>query len=421
MQFLQNQIKQLLTLIIALIGLILSPSISCAQTYYVATTGSNSNNCTAAQTITTPKQTLASALACLTAAGSTLMIRGGSFTENISSTQITVSGTSYANAVTIQAYPGEAVTLNGNITLSTPSTGVTRQYWIFKEIIVRGVAYIGGGGAGGTINNIKFDGLTVGGASSGAKIDDYRVVQIGGDDGAGTDSWITNSIMQHCAYTGTVNGCHGVYVQTNNNIVENSEINNTDGYGIHNYGSGGNNPSNNVYRSNYIHNCGAKVNQTNFGVGIAAGTNNLIYNNVIVNNQEGIDLPQAGNFAYNNTLFGNGVGYGGACCYAALRLTTVSTARNNISYGNQIDTPENSGGGTVSNTVTTNPNFVNTAGGVTGFMLQSTSTAAIDTGTSIAGTFTTDYSGGARPQGTAWDVGAFEFMHPRRVRPLYLQ
>src|SRR5215475_14289659 len=48
-----------------------------AATYYVATTGSDSNSCAAAQNISTPKRSINAGLACLAAGnGDTVYIRG---------------------------------------------------------------------------------------------------------------------------------------------------------------------------------------------------------------------------------------------------------------------------------------------------------------------------------------------------------
>jgi Calx-beta domain len=51
--------------------------------------------------------------------------------------------------------------------------------------------------------------------------------------------------------------------------------------------------------------------------------------------------------------------------------------------------------------------FVNAAGG--NFRLTSNATGAINTGVSLSSMFTTDADGAARPQGSAWDLGAYEF------------
>ena len=80
-----------------------------AATYYVATTGNDARTCATAQTITTPKRTIASGVACLNP-GDTLYIRAGTWTEQIDlqrSEQNRLGWQLYHH----RGYPGETVTL----------------------------------------------------------------------------------------------------------------------------------------------------------------------------------------------------------------------------------------------------------------------------------------------------------------------
>jgi hypothetical protein len=73
-------------------------------------------------------------------------------------------------------------------------------------------------------------------------------------------------------------------------------------------------------------------------------------------------------------------------------------------YGRSV--PSGSGI-TITNAKTGNPLFVNPTG--RDFHLQSTS-AAINAGTaSVSSTVTWDYDGNSRPQGSAYDIGAYEY------------
>src|SRR5438445_5069087 len=81
-----------------------------AATYYVATTGNDSNSCSTAQTITTPKHTLNSAVGCLLA-GDTLFVRAGTYDESIEGSAFTGSGTNWTNKIRIANYASEIVWL----------------------------------------------------------------------------------------------------------------------------------------------------------------------------------------------------------------------------------------------------------------------------------------------------------------------
>src|SRR5262249_36329305 len=101
-----------------------SPSTGTGKIYYLAKTVSDSPSCTQAQTQAAPKLTIAAGIACL-AAGDTLNIKAGTYNENITDTKkfAALSGTSYSNATTIQAYGSDIVTLNGNLGFGSPGAG----------------------------------------------------------------------------------------------------------------------------------------------------------------------------------------------------------------------------------------------------------------------------------------------------------
>jgi hypothetical protein len=74
--------------------------------------------------------------------------------------------------------------------------------------------------------------------------------------------------------------------------------------------------------------------------------------------------------------------------------------------------PPGSGNGMVSGTlvgtITGAPMFVSYTGDATGDYHLTASSPAMNAGTSI-GAPSTDFSGGARPQGSAWDIGAYQY------------
>jgi len=83
------------------------PSFAYAATYYVATNGNNSNNCTS---LTSPCLTISSAVAKLKEAGDTLYIRGGIYHESV---YISANGIS-TNPITVANYNSEEVIIDGS-------------------------------------------------------------------------------------------------------------------------------------------------------------------------------------------------------------------------------------------------------------------------------------------------------------------
>lgn len=143
-----------------------------------------------------------------------------------------------------------------------------------------------------------------------------------------------------------------------------------------------------------------------------------IINNIIYNNQTGINMSYYGHmYLLNNTVYGNTVGgikEGVEGYYRDVHL------RNNVSVNN--GSTDYSG---VFKSSATDISSDNTSPYVAGrsktitfesastgdFMPASTETDLIDQGTDLSSTFgfSVDNKGTSRPQGSAWDIGALEY------------
>src|SRR5438132_11358755 len=93
--------------------------------------------------------------------------------------------------------------------------------------------------------------------------------------------------------------------------------------------------------------------------------------------------------------------------------STNGIVKNNISFSNGVNTDFSGTGTVASNNLTTNPQFSNPAAG--DFHLQSGS-PAINQGAALSGPISctdgstcVDFAGTIRPQGPAWDIGAYEY------------
>jgi hypothetical protein len=393
-----------------------------AATYWVRPTGKMPAGCTSS--VSAPaddsgyKATIAAGIDCL-ASTDTLNIRAGTYTEDITTSQMLGrSGTSYSNPTTIQAYSTEIVTINGTINFSSPGIGNAIRYIIFKAdptlhnlIFDCGntdncLSFGGGGADAGSVDHIKLDGIEAKNAVAYGSI-----VTIGGNNGIGDNIWFTHAKVHH-----TTGISYAFYVQSSNNIVEYSELYDLGGYAIHNYNE---DPTplmaNNIYRYNYIHDFGLAMSQASFGIILTRGSNLQAYGNIIANGMNGINVGRASsnNIVYNNTVYGSG--FKVTCqnparpgqnwyCYPAINVAgSGHIIKNNIVFNNFYNSIDTSfaTGSSVSNNLTIDPKFVDAA--ANNFQLQSGS-PAINAGTSNMPTGISIPFNGPAP-----DIGAVEY------------
>jgi hypothetical protein len=184
-------------------------------------------------------------------------------------------------------------------------------------------------------------------------------------------------------------------------------------------GSTSQNVCNNIFKD-----FGGAVNATSVITGVSQADNQanlLIYNNIFIDfysvyrTDQALASSSAGVVnMYNNTIYSAGIGVNQSSGTVTLTnnifqsVTTDATGTFTDTY-NLTDLASGpsglSGTGTVFESTLT---FEDTAND--NYDLVSTDTDAIDAGTSLSGTFTDDIIGTTRPQGSNWDIGAFEFI-----------
>jgi hypothetical protein len=377
-----------------------------ASTYYVATTGNDGYACTTAQTVSTPKRTVKSGVACLKP-GDKLYIRAGTYTEQIDLITPNKTGTA-GNYITIAGYPGEKVTLRypeGSNQYGVIKATGSRGWLIFDNLILDGS--LTGNRTGWTIGygnhdfilrnleikNFRWVGLFVYGANNVQIIKCKIHHQISVDAGR----WY--GIYYH----------HGA-----NGLIEGNEIYNNPGGGIHAYPGA---ISNLIIRGNRIYNNNTMSTSTVGGIIVSNSSSNesitgvQIYNNVVYKNSiyggtsGGIQIINGSNGTkvWNNTVYGN-KGWGIVVHYVTVRPTNT-VVQNNIAFANTAGQIYNGGTGSILNAnLITDPRFVNPS--AADFNLQ-TSSAAINSGL-ILSTVKTDIRGHFRPKGSSHDIGAYE-------------
>lgn len=374
-----------------------------STTYYVSVTGNNSNP----GTIARPFRSIAHGVNLLTA-GDTLYLRGGTYTERIDLATPNKTGT--ANAwITIAGYPGEIVTIRYKSS-TTQGYGPIRAwgnrgYFLFENFVLDGIDETEGtkwqivyGNHHFTLRNIEIKNFK----SSGLYIE-------------GNDITITNCRIHDGDETiATLKRFYGIYAHHGNNIlIENNDIYNHPGGGLHLYPG----PfSNLIVRGNRIHH-NNRVSNSNVGGIILQGqstsviANALIYNNVVFNNgastsgeADGISISNytKDTRVWHNTVYGNKT-YG---LHIGHNTTTINTVvQNNISYNNAGGNFINRGVGTIfDHNLSNDPKVVNAD--AFDFRLQDRS-PAIDGGIDLP-EVKTDFRNVRRPIGVTHDIGAYE-------------
>jgi parallel beta-helix repeat protein len=338
-------------------------------------------------------------------AGDTLYIRGGVYTETTANFQNIIGGDSWSTATTVAAYPGETVTIRPSSDTPTGRLahfyGPNSHYIIIDGLILDAI-------------NVSADACRINdelgtGRAHHIRIKNSELKNARGNgckvDGIGNE-FINDKIHDNATFDFKPYG-HGLYISASDNLVDGCLIYNNGGG---NYASGveaylgalsASSPVDNiVVRNNtiYGHRFGA-------GIQLWNGSNDQAYNNVVYSNGGGIDV---GTGASNTQIFNNTV-YSNVAYAIQVHNSANTVIRNNITWLNGGAQPvTDAGSATYSqdHNITTDPLFVNPATG--DFRLSSTNSPAYDGGVTIS-VVTSDKVGITRPQGTGYDVGAFEY------------
>jgi hypothetical protein len=383
-------------------------------TYYVATTGNDANNGTSPALA---KQTVSGGLAVL-AGGDTLTIGAGTYAEGISDN--VPSGSSWGTPTTIQAATGATVWLaptSGNFVVFFDGAQQFIQFVGVNLDATRGIAqgcvYLRGW-ASGNPHHIRFQNAEVIGPTNGVINEGFSA--FAAFQCTSEIAGLTGS----CEYLNlTIHGCGdagdfspGIYVATSDNLISNNNVYDASYAGI--IDSNSLTTNNNIIRNNVVHDLSRTVSGGDFLVGIfiGPGTAKQVYNNVVYNitglnegTNAGISVNQGvSTLVYQNTVTNNTGLYG---IHTFPGATSGTIVENNILYANSpLNLVDDGGPSTLTtNLIGVNPVFVNPSGN--NFQLT-VGSPAIDAGTTNA--YTTDILGVTRPQGSAFDIGAYEFV-----------
>lgn len=418
--------------ILFLLLLAIMPQYAQATTYYMSTTGSDSNPCTGnggnnAQNLSFPKRNFhgpSGAIACMVG-GDTLQVRAGTYSEHFNpglSTGYIPNGTA-GNPTIVEGYPSDST--RPILPRFTLGEGADYSFMIFRRLHVQApvLAQSQGGYSafyvGPDTHDITFTDIEIEGGHTG--------LQSGGH----------HETFSHLDIHGQF--FYGTYFGGHHNVWEYNNFHDTLGFAIHLYSSGtADFVADNIFRFNTIRNCGnggphGLPEPPREGTWLFShGDRNEAYNNLIFDSYEGIILDYGCDDCkvYNNTFYNNGVpSTQTPQARAAIKVTNNTTNAlvvNNIVYNNGIQIVNEPGGGnTVNNnlcgssgtgcTFVGNPSFENAGAG--NFKLNANSAARNRLATDGGGMCLTptDFGGTARPQtpsggsATPCDVGAYEY------------
>jgi len=365
---------------------------STGNTYYVSPTGSDSNPCTRTNPCATPDYAVNNKAA----AGDTVEVAAGTYDYGSGAAQFTKSGTA-GNYITVTCATRGACKIQSSTAGNTTVVALEGNYMNFDGFEVTSTSsagnnlglYLTGSFiniARNKIHHIEVDCSSAGGGgivtTSGTAVHDLTldsnlVYDIGWPDG-GSPKCPSSTVQTDGILTETP----GANIIITNNIVYHV----SGGWGIGAGGRSGQNSAPIVISNNLV------FSNSNGGIIITNGgdystvTNNIVLNNGVVAARCGIHTIWASDnhiLEANNNVYGNA---GGDYCSAGTPIQ-----QNNIS----VDPAS----GTI---------FANWKADGSGDYHQKAGSPTINNGSSSAGAPQIDFDRKLRPQGAAYDIGAYE-------------
>lgn len=397
--------------------LLLAPGLAEATNRYgTASGGLSTGNCTVdTLSVTNGRCTLLRLLTQLVANDTGLLHAGTYSGSNGSNLQFTNAGTS-GQEIILKPFGDGTVTIS-NTTSGTACfnfSGSTKRFYRLEDLICD------------ANNTASTDGIDIQVGASDitfVRVTVQNTVGMGffasANAGAISNITLTDCIANRADPTDTCNGlCHGIYFSSGANSLSNVTVS-----GGEYHGSGGRgiqiiNSAFTVRVTNILVER-TKVYDNNDGMVFSMYDGLTVRNNVIYRNNrtgsgsKGGILIEAGagtTNIYNNTIVNNN-GPGLPGLFIRSNVPTPLNVKNNIVQGN--------GGGNCAGDICSGAGFATNAFGGTGvsfvnagsddYHLASGDTIAKNQGTTIS-SFSTDFDGVSRPQGSAWDIGAFELV-----------
>lgn len=375
-----------------------------AATYYVATTGNDSNPGSLAQPFGTFRQAISKLQP-----GDILYIRGGTYTEQMNFQDPPKTGTMNA-WLRIAGYPGEIVTLLRTDPVDHSYGPIKARgnlaYFVFENLILDGTNdtndtawSLRDGNHHFILRNLEIKNFK----SSGLHI-------------KGNDIQVINcKIHDNQPPPGIKSRKYGIYFAYGDNVIlEGNEIYHNNGGGIHTFPG----PIRNaIIRGNIVHDNNSSSESTvpgilvfediNYYDGTAIIDGVHVYNNIVYGNGAGgifVANGAANVKVWNNTVYGN-KGWGVNIQIGLNGMPVNTIVQNNIIFANTSGEIINMGiGSVIDHNIIDDPKFLNAT--ARDFRLQAFS-PAMDAGVALD-EVRVDIKNVPRPQGATYDIGAYE-------------
>ena len=296
---------------------LLSLSTAQAADYYVAKKKSQDKySCAQAQSISTPKKTINSALACL-GPGDTLYVQPGTYQEWI----LNPPGGTNGNLTRIVAYDGGEVSSPGAVTIKPKKHSENAFRFASQDssyVLVKGFVI--------DAKQVNSDGIKITdgsmvGQSTNIRIESTEVKRapMNGILVTGGEGHELVDLDVHD--NGTDRLTHGIYLTASNSLIGDCRIHDNTGYGVHLY-SGDFNVHDNIVSNNDVWSNG--ISPFTAGILLAMGERNIAINNTVHENQIGIQVQ----FAEDSEVFDNTISNNTSC------IVVEATATGTILGGN---------------------------------------------------------------------------------------
>lgn len=398
--------------------LLISASIADATVWHVKLSGGTTGNCSTAVGSSDPGiyiRSIVTALGCMNPAtagsggGHTVRIYTGVYAEAINN--IIPGGTSWTNYFTIEKNPGDVVEIKPTSCSALIVIDVRRtnsRYFQIKGTSPTDRLKITAGN--GTCNNdgIKFATSTSLGTPTFGRLM-YLEVSNAINHGIQFTANSTNNEVKYSYIHSNgdqinVDDTHGAYIHSANNLFEGNIFESNCNRGLQIFNTSSNNAHNNIVRGNIFRFNGTC--EPAAGVVLSSGNNIQFYGNFVYGNtSHGVSVSQnspVGTLIYNNTIYNND----GSAINIISGVNTV--IRNNIMRNNNATVTDTGSGTIQSNTLTSDPLFVNAAAGD---LCVLTGSPAINAGVATIASGVTRVYNGSAP-----DIGACErFGHSSAV------